>query len=50
MHVPGSTNPFLFAAGLLFLAAAAYAFVRQGDARIGTMSVGLAVANVSLGW
>ncbi len=49
-HVPGSTNPFLFVAGLLFVCAAAYAFVWQKDARIGSMSVGLAIANLSLGW
>lgn len=46
----GSTNPFLFTAGVLFLAAAVYAVFWQKDPRIAMMSVGLAIANVSLGW
>lgn len=50
MHIPGSTNPFLFAAGLLFVGAAVYAFVVQKDLRIVAMSIGLALANISLGW
>ncbi|MEE8551587.1 MAG: hypothetical protein V3T08_10080 [Gemmatimonadota bacterium] len=50
MHIPGSTNPFLFAAGLLFVGAALYGFIAQKDPRIGAMSVGLALANMSLGW
>lgn len=48
-NFPGSTNPFLFAAGILFVGAALYAFW-QKDPRIGAMSIGLAIANLSLGW
>ncbi len=44
------TNPLLFAAGLLFVGAAVYAFVWQKDVRIGVMSIGLAIANCALGW
>ena len=49
MHIPGSTNPLIFAAGVLFIGGALYAFW-QKDPRIGIMSLGLALANISLGW
>ena len=42
-------NPLIFAAGILFVGGALYAFW-QKDPRIGIMSIGLAVANISLGW
>ncbi len=44
------TNPLLFAAGILFVGAAVYAFLWQKDPRYGMMSIGLAIANCSLGW
>lgn len=47
---PGATNPFLFAAGILFAGATVYAFTVQKDPRMGMMSFGLAIANLSLGW
>lgn len=43
------SNPMLFAAGLLFVGAAVWAFL-HGDMRIGIMSLGLAIANCALGW
>ena len=49
MTIPGSTNPLIFAAGLLFIGGAAWAFWK-GDTRIALMCVGLAFANLSLGW
>ncbi len=49
-HIPGSTNPLIFAAGILFVGGAVYAFIWQKDPRIGAMSIGLALANISLGW
>jgi len=45
----GLTNPMLFAAGILFIGAAGWAFF-HGDMRIGIMSIGLAIANCALGW
>ena len=42
-------NPLLFAAGLLFVGAAVWSFVK-GDTRLALMSIGLAFANCSLGW
>jgi len=50
MYIPGSTNPLIFAAGILFLGGAIYAFVWQKDMRIALMSLGLAFANCALGW
>lgn len=47
--IPGATNPMLFAAGVLFMGAAAWAFWK-GDTRMAMMSIGLAWANCSLGW
>ena len=44
------SNPLLFAAGILFVGAAVYAFLWQKDVRIGIMSIGLAIANCALGW
>ena len=43
------TNPLVFAAGLLFAGGVVYS-LWTGDIRIATMSAGLAVANMAIGW